>query len=575
MNFLDKISVKNRLIALIILTGLTLMIFSGAIFSWKTQKDLYAQKQKQIEYITEMALTLVKEYKQRVNSGELTLEDSQKRAKERISKLRYDKNNYIWINTYDGTMLVHPANPELIGSDFNLSTDKKTGKKFVTEMIKDVKADGFAINQYYWTKQGKGEAVFPKISVARGFADWQWMIATGVYIDDIQQEIVNSITIVLGICTALLIIICFIAYFTIGRSIINPIQKITGLSLKLANNDLTVDIPDDDTQTEIGELNRSFKKFVNNLKHLIGDLAKSVEDISASSQEMNASADQTAQGSQQTANSTAQLAQGANEISSNITIGATTIGNMNKVIQGISEEAKIVAKLGNDSEVNANEGSKHVQNAVGKIDNIKTVAGDISITVSKLGKLSSEIETIVDLIKGIAGQTNLLALNAAIEAARAGEHGKGFAVVAEEVKKLAGQSAEATDKITGMIKEIQSETGIAVTKMDKATNEVEEGVTIVNEAGKALDNIIFQVKQANTKIQGITKEIEGVANNSEEVVKMVENISAVTEETAASAEEISSITEEQTASLQEISASSQTLAQIAENLNRQVSVFKI
>ena len=269
------------------------------------------------------------------------------------------------------------------------------------------------------------------------------------------------------------------------------------------------------------------------------------------------------------------LAQGAQEISRSVEQGAVTITKMNKVIQEISEEAKTVAKLGNDTEINANQGSKHVQNAIGKIDNIKTVSADISITVAKLGTLSSQIETIVDLIKGIAGQTNLLALNAAIEAARAGEQGKGFAVVAEEVKKLATQSAEATDKITDMIKEIQTQTGIAVSKMDKATNEVQEGVTVVNEAGKALDQIISQVKTANSKIQEITKEIDGVAHNSEDVVRMIENISAITEETAASAEEISSITQEQTASMQEISAGSQSLAQIAEKLNEKVSVFNI
>jgi methyl-accepting chemotaxis protein len=355
----------------------------------------------------------------------------------------------------------------------------------------------------------------------------------------------------------------------------DPINQVVASLNEVAKGNLAVAELENDSKDETGVLSKSLNATVKNLRTLIGSVTRSIEEISASSEEMSASADQTAQGSQQTANSTQQLAQGAQDISNNVEQGATAIGQMNKVIQGILAEAQIVAKLGNDTETNANEGSKHVQNAVGKIGNIKIVAGDISLTVSNLGKLSSEIETIVDLIKGIAGQTNLLALNAAIEAARAGEHGKGFAVVAEEVKKLAGQSADATDKITKMIKEIQSETGVAVKKMDKATNEVEEGVTVVNEAGKALDNIIDQVKTANIKIQGITKEIDGVANSSQDVVSMVENISAVTEQTAASAEEISSITEEQTASLEEISASSQTLAKIAEELNKQVSVFKV
>ena len=186
-----------------------------------------------------------------------------------------------------------------------------------------------------------------------------------------------------------------------------------------------------------------------------------------------------------------------------------------QVIQNISEEAVSIAKLGNDTENNANAGKEHVKKAVNKIESIRIVSGEISGTIGELGTLSSQIESIVDLIKNISGQTNLLALNAAIEAARAGEHGKGFAVVADEVKKLAGQSGEATDKITSMIKEIQSKTHIAVTSMDKASNEVDEGVTVINDAGKALENIIDQVKQANSKIQGINKEIDGVAKSSD------------------------------------------------------------
>ena len=96
---------------------------------------------------------------------------------------------------------------------------------------------------------------------------------------------------------------------------------------------------------------------------------------------MDNCADRTTKGSQQTAVASEQLAQGVQEVSANIEEGATTIGNMNNMIQSVSHEAVDVAELGNETEVNANEGSKHVQKAVGKINNIKIVAGDISETV--------------------------------------------------------------------------------------------------------------------------------------------------------------------------------------------------
>jgi len=570
--FLNKITIKNRVNLLIIFSLIFFFIFSTSFFIWFFQRSMYEQKTKQISIVTESAINLLKEYKIRADKGEFSEQEAQKRAINRINTLKFDGNNYIWINDYDYKFLAHPAKQGQDGSGM----EDKNGFKVIAEATKVAQEKGEGTVKYFWNKPEKDtKLTFLKISYVRNFPEWGWIVGAGIYVDDIQNEINEIIIKNLVLNIFLLLLITVIGNNTIGKSIVKPIEKLINLSLQLAENNLAVKIPEDTNKTEIGELNRSFKKFVENFSGLIKQVVDSTEDISASAEEMSASSEQTAQGAQQTATSTAQLAQGAQEISRNVEQGAVNINKMNKAIQGVSEEAKQVAQLGNDSEANANEGAEYVKKAVNKIDSIKKVSEDISVNISELGKLSSEIEQIVDLIKNIAGQTNLLALNAAIEAARAGEHGKGFAVVADEVKKLAGQSAGATEKITTMIKEIQNKTNIAVTTMNKATTEVEEGVFVINDAGKALESIIMQAKSANIKIQGITKEIDGVARNSEDMVKMIENISAITEETAASAEEISSITEEQTASLEEISASAQTLAKIAEKLTGQVSVFKI
>jgi len=573
--FLDQITIKNRVRLLIIFAIGLFFIFSIAYFSWAFTVSLNHQKTQQIEYITETALGVLKTYSQEVKDGKMTLKEAQEAAKEAIASMRFDDKNYIWINDYNGIMVMHPAKPELNGKDLNDIKDLK-GKLVFVEAIKLAKEKNNAEFEYYWAKPGENpNKAFRKLSYVRGFNDWHWLVAAGVYVDDIEKEITKTILQSLGIDIVLLVIIFIVGNATIGKSIVSPLEKLTQLSLQLSQNNLSVSIEDDNNKTEIGELNRSFKKFVNNFLNLIKEITSSAEDISASSEEMSATAEQTANGAQQTSTSTTQLAQGANEISVNVEKGVNSIDNLNKSIQEISKEAVNVSGLGNETEKQANVGAEHVKKAVHKIDSIKHAAGDISVSITVLGKLSKEIEEIVDLIKSIAGQTNLLALNAAIEAARAGEHGKGFAVVADEVKKLAGQSAEATEKITGMIKEIQNKTNVAISTMDKATQEVEEGVLVVNDAGTALEKIILQVKAANNKIQDITQGIEGIADNSENLVQMIENISAITQQTAAGAEEISSITLEQSSSIKEISTSSQTLAQIAEKLINQVSVFKL
>lgn len=374
----------------------------------------------------------------------------------------------------------------------------------------------------------------------------------------------------------IVLVSALIAYLFAGfyLCLTDSLENIEFISKKISHGDLTARIKMD-SKDEIADLSKIMNSVFDNLNKIVAGLFTTSNEVNESSNLTNEAAQINLLGAEQTVLSTNQLAQGAQEISRNVEDGAVNINKMNMAIQAISEEAVLVVKFGDDTEKAANKSAENIKKAVNKIDSIKHVSEDISANISELGKLSTEIEQILELIKNIAGQTNLLALNAAIEAARAGEHGKGFAVVADEVKKLAGQSADATEKITSMIKDIQNKTNTAVSTMNKATKEVEEGVIVINEAGYSLSEIIAQVKTSNVKIQEITKEIDSVAQTSEDMVQMIENISAVTEETAASSEEISGITTEQMSGLKNITSNIEHLSEIAKNMNKQFSSYKV
>ena len=575
IEYLEKISIKNRLIALIILTGLALVIFSGIIFALNMSHALYHEKEQQISFLTENAENLVKRYAERAKSGELTVKDAQNRAKAAISAMKYDGKNYIWINDYNGVMLVHPKQ-ELINKNVLNFKDPKTGTKIFVDIIKIANTKGKGEYLYNWPKPNQPEDKnFPKMSYVRGFNEWGWVIGSGIYVDDVQRQIISSLTVVIGYYIVAVLLIILIAYFTIIRSIINPIQKIAALGLKLADNNLTVDIPEDNNKTEIGDLNRAFKKFASNFIGILRDVSYTAEDVSESSRQLSVFANQTSEGAKQVANSIRQMAVGAQEQAINVTNSLEHITEINNAVQKIAENAQSTVKLSLTTENGANESKQQSENVIKKINQIKLTASDVSGTINDLGKLSEEIEQIVNLIQGIASQTNLLALNAAIEAARAGEHGKGFAVVADEVKKLAGQSAKATEQITEMIKEIQSKTKTAVTDMDCAVSQVEEGVLIVENEGDSLLKIVQAAKRTSEQIEEIANEAQNLSRSSENVVKIMENISAITEETSASSEEIAGITEEQTTSVEKMSEKSQSLTKTSENLFKHVSGFNL
>lgn len=437
------------------------------------------------------------------------------------------------------------------------------------------------------------------------------------------------------------------------------LEKLSYNMNEMAKGNLAVEKFGFVSRSDIGLICAGFDQMLESMRNLIAHLMSTVEDVQRSSEEMNAASSQTAEGaqqvsisieqlasgSQQVSSSVEQLAQGSQEIANKVHTLADgcklVVTNITELTQGTDEQSKSISEslsninqindaihlisanvhktveLTNESSTNASTGQQEATKAVQKINEIKRVSGEISQTINELGALGSEIEIIVDLIHTIANQTNLLALNAAIEAARAGEHGKGFAVVAEEVKKLATQSVEATEKITGIVKEIQVKTSDAVTVMDKGVHEVEEGVLMVENVGSALKLIIDAIKSTSSNVLEISSSVANLTVNSENVVKMVEHISAITEkittnshqistiteqtaasaedisaiteqaaasaeeissiteQTAGSAQEITSVTEEQTASLEEISNGANSLAKIAEALHKEVSIFKL
>ncbi|MEI7473453.1 MAG: methyl-accepting chemotaxis protein [bacterium] len=391
---------------------------------------------------------------------------------------------------------------------------------------------------------------------------------------EVYQETTDTI-ILLSIITLIGMIITVFVAFVIGSYIATPLEVLTKNILQIANNDFTVVLPDDESKSEIGEVNRAFKKFTTNLKGLISSINATVVDLKTASSLMKSSTTQTAESAQQVASSLSVLSSGSQEQACGVNESLNNINKINELIKEISLDLGNAVKIAQNTENNSKEGNIQTETAVYNSKNLKTSTLALSSTIEELNNLSMEISSIIDLIRSIAGQTNLLALNASIEAARAGENGKGFAVVAEEVKKLAVQSAEATDKVTSMIKAIQSSTNLAVLTINKNVTEVEESLNVIEKTKTALKFIETDSCLARDHVEHVSIEIKNLSLHSDEVVKIVENISSITQEVAAMAEEISNVMEEQSASIGHISGSSIALNCLAEDLETQIAEFKI
>ncbi len=283
------------------------------------------------------------------------------------------------------------------------------------------------------------------------------------------------------------------------------------------------------------------------LEKVISEVKESIEVTASSSAEISSSIEQ--------------MAAGAQEQSAQATEVASAVEEMAKTILETTRNTGALAELAKNSRRIASDGGEVIGSTIEGMDRISQVVRMSSDKIQRLGKSSSEIGAIIQVIDDIADQTNLLALNAAIEAARAGEQGRGFAVVADEVRRLAERTSKATKEIADMIQRIQTETGEAVSAIDEGNSEVARGRTLADKAAEALKEII---------------------KGSDEVADMVSQVAAASEQQSTAAEQISknieaisTVSGESAAGTQQIANAANDLNRLTENLRVLISGFKI
>lgn len=328
---------------------------------------------------------------------------------------------------------------------------------------------------------------------------------------------IRNVTIVVTLIAAL----ASIAFgLLLTRMIATPLLHGVKLAEAIAGGDMTnkIDASLMERGDEIGQLMKSLGGMSENLKGVIGNISQASNQIASASEELSSTAEQMSRGMQQQTSQTSQIASAMEEMSA-------TVLEVAKNSQSASSSA-------NDASSTAQKGGEVVTRTISGMMSIAATVEQSARTIGELGKSSDQIGEIVAVIDDIADQTNLLALNAAIEAARAGEQGRGFAVVADEVRKLAERTTKATKEIAQMIKNIQKETGSAVSAMEAGTKEVNEGVTLANQAGESLVQIVAAVQKVNDMIRQIATAAEQQSTAAEEISKSIEEIASVTKETS-------------------------------------------
>ena len=273
------------------------------------------------------------------------------------------------------------------------------------------------------------------------------------------------------------------------RGVAAPLRELSRAAGRIASDDLTVDIPATRRADEVGELVRTFRAMLENLRRTTRELSEGVGVLGSASSEILAT--------------TTQVASGAAETATAVSETTATVEEVKQTAQVASQKARYVAESAQKVAQVSQAGRKSVEEAIAGMGRIEAQMAAVGESIVRLSEQSQAIGEIIATVGDLAEQSNLLAVNAAIEAARAGEQGKGFAVVAQEVKSLAEQSRQATTQVRAILGDIQKATAAAVMATEQGSKAVEAGVRQSGEAGESirlLAESVADAAQAATQI---------------------------------------------------------------------------
>ena len=524
---MNKLNLLNKLLLLTLLPMSLVVIFlvsgyytteSNALKSDVTQfrNSLIKERNMQLKEITEVALGIIDYQKSLKSNGDI---------KKALRNIRFGPAGYFYIFDTKGVNIFHAANPALEGKNLIDLKDPK-GNKFIIGLL-DAAQNGNGTYSFYFKKP---DSTIPieKLGYSIMVPGTDWMLGTGAYIEDIEENVLNyqniakselnkKIIFALLISLGLILTTAAIIFFTAAK-MVRPIQRMADNLNDIAQGegDLTLRLHVSGND-EIAQLGNSFNQFVEKLRHIISDINVATININQSGSDM----------SEQTNNIASQLLSHNNETDQ----VAAAITEMSTTANEVASNTNQVAEATQAVTIDVINAQDRVQESLTEVSSLVEEIDSASLCMDSLNEQSKKINNVLEVIGAIADQTNLLALNAAIEAARAGEHGRGFAVVADEVRNLASRTQKSTLEINEMLEELhrlvtQSMDAMSLSQERSgrtvdSSRAISDSLTSITGAITSINDMATQIATATTEQSSVTEEINRNVNQIQDIVVLL------------------------------------------------------
>lgn len=491
------------------------------------ENDMRSSYDEQIKSQVDNVISLCRGIYNQYEAGEYTLEEAKKLAADQIRDLRYGNNGYFWVDTYDGTNVV------LLGNDTEgtnrMDAVDTNGFAYIQAIISAGKQEDGGFTDYVFPREGETESS-PKRAYSKAFEPFEWVLGTGNYTDDIDDEVLavktefnsyasNSRMMVIGIAVVMEVILILVLTM-ITVSVVKPLKRSLTHINEMAQGDFSKEFEQNllKRKDDFGQLADSLEKMRAEMNELIGEVKSEALEITGMVQEIDTSLQALDDQIENVSATTEELAAGMEET-------AASSEEMNAMSHEIESAAKSIAERSQDGATEADSirdrAVKIKKDTDANDRRTRSIHEEINVSLTKALddiKVVDQINVLAKSIMDITGQTNLLALNASIEAARAGEAGKGFAVVADNIRVLAEQSKDAVSHI----QEVTENVTVAVDNLAKDAERLLEFVG--NDVVESLGGFAEMANSYNSDAVNVDSLVTDFSASSEQLLASINGV---------------------------------------------------